>query len=85
MQVFSAALMSLQFELVIFWQNELEQKLLIKCWWNWLKVYTSEKEENMIDTFTVVRESLYTKFKRKWQPDFAIRIYCTLYLLPSTL
>ena len=32
---------------------------------NSVNVYTKEKEEKTIDKFTVVRESLYRKYKRK--------------------
>jgi len=39
-KVFFVTFMCLQFGFVIFWQKDLAQKLLIKCWWNWHLVFS---------------------------------------------
>ena len=39
LKVFCAAFMCLQFGFIVFFaEKKSEQKLLLKCWWNWLKV-----------------------------------------------
>ncbi len=37
-KLFCAAILWLQFGFVIFSTRILKQKLLVKCWWNWLQV-----------------------------------------------
>jgi len=44
MKVFCTAFLHLQFGFVIFWKKHvLAQNLLVKCWWNWIKVSISPK------------------------------------------
>jgi len=38
---FFAAFIVLQFGIVIFFKRKLVQKLLVKCWWNWLQMSVS--------------------------------------------